>query len=136
MCKIILICYKKHPQSSYCECANRKSNTNVSDKHSRYHQKILLYVLFFCGSVLLIFFYSFFVLSFYVYLRSEFRVVMTVTMFGSSLPPVVCRSDQVLCTLFVLFAHCGVKPILCCVFVLFVFIVCALCYQFLWIFHF
>jgi hypothetical protein len=34
-------------------------------------------------------------------LRSEFRVVMSVTMFGSSLPPVVCRRAYVLFTLFV-----------------------------------
>jgi len=51
--------------------------------------------------------FSFFVLSFGVHLRSEFRVVMSVpnfnikTMFGSSLLPVVCRRAHVLFTLFV-----------------------------------
>ena len=41
--------------------------------------------------------FSFFVLSYYVSLRSEFHVVM----FGSSLPPVFCRRTYVLFTLFV-----------------------------------
>jgi len=35
-----------------------------------------------------------------------------------------------------LFANIGVQHILCCVFVLFVFVLCALCCQFLWIVHF
>ena len=35
-----------------------------------------------------------------------------------------------------LFAHSGVQRILCCVFVLFVFVLCTLCYQFLWIVYF
>jgi hypothetical protein len=39
------------------------------------------------------------------------------TMFGSSLPPVVCRCAHVLFTL-CLFAHRGVQHILCCVFCL------------------
>ena len=45
-------------------------------------------------------------LSYYVSLRSEFRVVMSVydfrikTMFDSSLPPAVCRRANVLFTLF------------------------------------
>ena len=38
-------------------------------------------------------------------------------MFSSSLPPVVCSSDHVLFTFVCLFAHSGVKHILCCVFV-------------------
>ena len=42
-----------------------------------------------------------FVLSYYVSLRSEFRVVMYVTIFGSSLSPVVCRRAHVLFMLFV-----------------------------------
>ena len=48
-----------------------------------------------------------FVLSYCASLYSEFRVVMSVTiseikmMFGSSLPPVVCRMTHVLFTLFV-----------------------------------
>ena len=35
-----------------------------------------------------------------------------------------------------LFAYIGVQHILCYVFVLFVFVLCTLCCQFLWIFHF
>jgi hypothetical protein len=35
-----------------------------------------------------------------------------------------------------LFAYSGVPHILCCVFVLFVFVLCILCYRFLWIVHF
>jgi len=35
-----------------------------------------------------------------------------------------------------LFAHSGVQHILCCVFILFVFVLCTLCYQFLYIVHF
>ena len=43
--------------------------------------------------------------------------------------------DHVLCTFFCgfLFAHSGVQHILCCVIVLFVFFLCTLCCQFLWI---
>ena len=43
--------------------------------------------------------------------RYSFRIK---TMFGSSLPPVVCRCAHVLFTL-CLFAHSGVQHILCCV---------------------
>ena len=44
-------------------------------------------------------------------------------MFGSSLPPVVCRRAHVLFTLCVcLLAHSGVHHILCCVFVLIFFV--------------
>jgi len=35
-----------------------------------------------------------------------------------------------------LFTHIGVQHILCCVFVLSFFVLCTLCYQFLWIVHF
>ena len=35
-----------------------------------------------------------------------------------------------------LFTHSGVQHILCCVFVLFVFVLCTLCCQFLWIVYF
>ena len=55
------------------------------------------------------------------------------TIFDSSLPPVVYRRVHVLFTLFVLFAHSGVQYILCCVFVLFFFVLCTLCWVFLWI---
>ena len=34
------------------------------------------------------------------------------------------------------FVHSGVQHIVCCVFVVFVFVLCALCCQFLWIVHF
>ena len=44
------------------------------------------------------------------------------TMIGSSLPPVVCRKNHALCTLFVCVSYNGV--ILCCVFVLSVFVLC------------
>jgi hypothetical protein len=54
------------------------------------------------------------------------------TMFGSSLPSVVCRRAHVVFTLFV-FVINGVQYILCCVFVLAVFLWCTLCCQFLWI---
>ena len=73
--------------------------------------------------------YSVFVLSYYVCLCSEFRVVlsvMTKTMLGSSLHPVVCRMTHVLFTL--LFPYGGV-------FVLFFVVLCTLCCQFLWIVH-
>ena len=54
-------------------------------------------------------------------------------MFGSSLPPVVCRRAHVLFTLFV---YSGVQYILCFCFVLFFFVVCAPCFQFLCIVNF
>ena len=47
-------------------------------------------------------------------------------MFGSSLPPVVCRRAHVLFMLFVLFVYSGVQHILCCVLVLFFFVLCTL----------
>ena len=34
-----------------------------------------------------------------------------------------------------LFAYSGVQHILCCVFVLFVFVLCTICCQYLWIVH-
>jgi hypothetical protein len=60
------------------------------------------------------FFFGLFALSYYVSSRSEFRVVMSFTisvkktMFGSFLPPVVCRRAHVLFTLFVFVC------VLCC----------------------
>jgi hypothetical protein len=51
--------------------------------------------------------FSLFMMSYYVSMHSEFRVVMSVmispykTMFGSSLSPVVCWRAHVLFTLFV-----------------------------------
>jgi len=39
-------------------------------------------------------------------------------------------------SLMFLFAYSGVQHTFCCVFVLFIFILCTLCYQFLWIVHF
>ena len=49
----------------------------------------------------------------------DFRIK---TMFGSSLPPVVCRRAHVLFTLFVFVLHSSVQHILCCVYVLFLFV--------------
>jgi len=48
-------------------------------------------------------FFQFFVLSYYMSLRSEFRVVMSVTIpaFGSSWPPIVCGRVNVMIALFV-----------------------------------
>jgi len=53
--------------------------------------------------------------------RNDFRIKI---MFGSSLPPDVCRRAHVLFTSFV---YSGVQHILCCVFVLFVFAFSTLC---------
>ena len=55
-------------------------------------------------------------LSYCVSLRSAFRVVISVTIFGSSFPPVVCkRADVLILRYLCLFVHSGVKHILCCV---------------------
>jgi hypothetical protein len=35
-----------------------------------------------------------------------------------------------------LFVHSGVRHILCCVFILFVFVLCTICCQLVWIVHF
>ena len=53
-----------------------------------------------------------FVLSYYVYLRYDFCIK---TMFGSSLPPVVCRSAHVLFSLFVFVCAwwCSTHIVLC-----------------------
>ena len=72
---------------------------------------------FLVGSMLFIFFFSFLVLSYYVSLRFEFRIK---PMFGSSLPPVVCRRTPVLFMLLVFFGYSGVQHILCCVLFFFV----------------
>jgi hypothetical protein len=53
---------------------------------------------FWWGSCCL-YFVLFSVLFYYVFLRSEFRVVIDM-MFGTSLPPVVCKRTHVLFTLF------------------------------------
>ena len=91
------------------------------------------------GSVLLIFLvFSCFVLCYYVPkftfwvpccdVRYDFRIK---TMFGSSLPPVVCRRDHVLFTLFVFVC------VQCCLtHIVFFFVLCTLCCQFLWVVHF
>jgi hypothetical protein len=57
------------------------------------------------------------------------------TMFGPSLPLIVCRRVHILFTLFVLAAYGGVHHILCCVFASFVLVLCTLCCHFLWILH-
>jgi len=80
--------------------------------------------------------YLVFVLSYYVYLRTEFLVVMSVT--------ISAKNDVLYIQLFVgglmshlhylcLFAYSGVQNILCCVFALFFFVLCTVCCQFLWI---
>ena len=97
----------------------------------------------FFGVVRAAYLFSFFVFSYYVStfwvsccdVCYDFRLK---TMFGSSLPPVVCMWAHVLVTLFVFvccLAHSGVQHILCCVFVLFFFVLCTQCCQFLWIVH-
>ena len=73
---------------------------------------------------------------FYCFLMYIVYIFCLKTMFGSSLPPVVCRGDHVLFTLFVLVCvYSCAQCILCCVFALFVFVLCTRCYQFLWIVH-
>ena len=78
--------------------------------------------------------FQFFALSYYMYLRSEFRVMMSVTIsarktvFGSSLPPVVCKITNVLFTLFVFIC---VQWCLTHI-VLFLFCLSLSCCQFLW----
>ena len=52
-------------------------------------------------------------------------------LFGSYLPPVVCKSAYVLFTLY-LFTNSGVQHILCCVFALCFFVLCTLYCKFLW----
>jgi hypothetical protein len=65
---------------------------------------------------------------YYLSLRSEFRDFCydfrMKTMFGSSLPPVICRRAHVSFTLVVFVWYSGVIHILCCVFVLFFFSSC------------
>ena len=80
------------------------------------------------------------VLSYYLSLRYEFCVVMSVMISTYKWCSVrlylqlfvgrLVSSLRYLC----LFAHSDVK--LCCVFVLFLFVLCTLCSYFLWIFHF
>jgi hypothetical protein len=57
------------------------------------------------------------------------------TMFGSSLPLVVCSRAHVLFTLFVFVTHSGVQHIFCCVFVLIFFVLYTLCCHFFLIVH-
>jgi len=68
-----------------------------------------------------------YVLSSTLWCPLRFRIK---TMFGLSFPPAVCRRA------YVLFTFSVVQHILRCVFGLFVFVMCALCCQFLWIVHF
>jgi hypothetical protein len=60
--------------------------------------------------------------------RYDFRIK---TMFSSSLPPVVCRRTYVYLCYLCLFVYSDVQYILYCV--LFFFVLCTLCWQFLWI---
>jgi hypothetical protein len=90
---------------------------------------VLLIFLVFCPVLLC--FFTFWVP--YCDVCYDFHLKM---MFGSSLPPVVCRRAHVLFMLFVFVCHSGVQHILCCVFVMFFLVLCTLCCQFLWIVHF
>ena len=87
---------------------------------------VLLIFLVFCVVLLCVF--TFWVP--YYNVRYDFHIK---TMFGSSLPPVVCRRVHILFTRFLTYS--GVKYILCCVFALFAFVLCGICCQFLWIVH-
>jgi len=85
---------------------------------------------------------QFFVLSYNVSLLSKFHVVVSVTISASKRYSVRLYFQFVegglmsyLCYL-LLVAHSGVQHILCCAFALFVFVLCTLCCQFLWILHF
>ena len=59
--------------------------------------------------------------------RYDFRIK---TMFGSSLPPVVCRRARVLFIYLYLLPYSDVQHILCCVFVLFFFVLCWVSFSF------
>jgi hypothetical protein len=124
--------YRSEKENKYCrKCKIRSYHSRVSEFNPW----------FLMGSVLLIYFVFFFVLSYYVSLCSEFRVVMCnvqciKTMFGSSLPPIICRKVH---DLFTLFGAC-LRILLCntyCVryFSLVVFVLYTKCCQFLWIIH-
>jgi hypothetical protein len=63
------------------------------------------------------------ILSYQMFIRSEFRVVMSATMFRSSLSPVVWGLVSYLHYL-CLFAYSGVQHILRCGFFFFVFVLC------------
>ena len=90
---------------------------------------------FLVGPVLLIVFV--FGWSYYVFLRSEFRVVMSITISTLTLCSVRLYLQLVVGGLMsclrclCLFSYSGVQHILCCVFALFFFVLCTLCCQFL-----
>jgi hypothetical protein len=79
--------------------------------------------------------FQFFVLSNYLSLRSQFRDVMSVTisalktMFGSSLPPVVCRTHVLFIYVICVSLRVMVANTYCVVFLI---LVCAPCCQILW----
>jgi hypothetical protein len=77
------------------------------------------------------------ILSYQMFIRSEFRVVMSATMFRSSLSPVVWGLVSYLHYL-CLFAYSGVQHILRCGFFSLSSscVLCTQCCQFLWIVHF
>ena len=95
---------------------------------------------FLVGSVLLIFLV--FVLSYYVYLLSEFRVVMSVTITAlkwcSVRPYLQMFVGELIFYLryLCLFVYSLVQHILYCVFALFFCVWCAICCQFPWIVYF
>jgi len=79
----------------------------------------------------------------FVSLHSEFRIVMSCTL-SASHRCLVCHYYHLLVggimsyarDLCFFFGHSGVQHISCCVFYLFIFVLCTLCCQFLWIVHF
>ena len=79
--------------------------------------------------------FSFFVLSCFVSLRSQFRVLMSydfriITLFGSSYLQFFVGGRMFYLRYVCLFAYNDVQHILYCVFVLFFFVLCTLCCQF------
>ena len=84
----------------------------------------------------------FFVLPYYVSLRSEFRVVMSVTIYAwkrYSVPLYLQLFEGMFMSYLhylCLFPYSGCQHILCCIFALFAFVLCTLCCQFLWIVNF
>jgi hypothetical protein len=77
----------------------------------------------------LLFFLVFCVLSYYGSLRSEFRVVITISaqkLYSVGLYLLFVGGTMSYIRYLCLFVHSGVQHILCCVFALFVFVLCLL----------
>ena len=100
------------------------------------------FLVVFFGGVRVAHLLVFFVLSYYVSLRSEFRVVMSVMISGWKRCSVCIYLQLIVGGLIFylrylyLFGYGGLQHMLCCVFALFFFVLCTLCYQFLWIVFF